>query len=242
VSASFVGKRNYSVAEIKQAVAEGIVRREGWIYTEDDTSADINVRLFIEHDIALVGVRLRKQPLHRRSYERITQPGSLKPPIAAAMVFLATHYNSAGRIDPFLIDPCCGSGIIPVEAAQMGIQACAGDVSLSAVRTTQHNAWQAQVNIQLSQWDACSLPLAAESVNCLVSNLPWGVQASPTSELSQFYAKLFDELNRIMRPNGNVVLLTTIPIQYYFRRLYCVQKFEISLFGQTPTLWQLTAR
>jgi tRNA (guanine6-N2)-methyltransferase len=240
VSASFVGKRNYSVGEIKEVVAEGVAGGQGWHYTEDDRSADLNIRLFLEHDIALVGVRLGKRPLHQRSYEHITQNGSLKPTIAAAMVFLATHYLDESIVDPVIIDPCCGSGPIPIEAAQMGLQACAGDIEPAAVQNTQRNMSAAQVNFHLAQWDAGRLPFVAKSANTIVSNLPWGRQASTDGELTQFYANLFDEIKRVVCSRGVAVLLTTIPIECYLKRLDCVQKFEISLFGQTPTIWVLT--
>jgi tRNA G10 N-methylase Trm11 len=98
----------------------------------------------------------------------------------------------------------------------------------------------AQVNFHLAQWDAGRLPFVAKSANTIVSNLPWGRQASTDGELTQFYANLFDEIKRVVCSRGVAVLLTTIPIEFYLKRLDCVQKFEISLFGQTPTIWVLT--
>jgi tRNA G10 N-methylase Trm11 len=123
----------------------------------------------------------------------------------------------------------------------MRLPAYAGDIALSTVRTAQRNTLQAAANIHLAQWDARRLPFAPNSVNCLVSNLLWGRQASTNGELAKFYARLFDEINRVVCPRGVVVLLTTILLQDYLQSLYCVQKFEISLFGQTPTIWVLSA-
>src|SRR5215470_3367782 len=55
VTASFVGKRNYCVGEIKSALSEGIMANHGWRYTDDDGAADLNVRVFIENNIAFIG-------------------------------------------------------------------------------------------------------------------------------------------------------------------------------------------
>ena len=86
VTTNFVGRRNYSADEIKTALAAGIESSHGWRYTPDDGAAAFNVRLFIEHDQALVGVRLGATPLHRRSYKQEQRPGSLKPTVAAALL------------------------------------------------------------------------------------------------------------------------------------------------------------
>src|SRR5215471_9570460 len=52
VTASFVGKRNYGAEEIKCAVSEGVMIRHDWRYADDDAAADLNVRVFIEREIA----------------------------------------------------------------------------------------------------------------------------------------------------------------------------------------------
>src|SRR5262245_42901913 len=52
VTVSFVGKRNYRTEEVKNALSEGIITHHDWRYTDDDAAADLNVRVFIEHEIA----------------------------------------------------------------------------------------------------------------------------------------------------------------------------------------------
>ena len=82
MTASFIGKRNYNGDELKRSAAAGVETRCGWDYTTDDREADLNIRLFIVNEIAYVGVRLGKHPLHERAYKRIERPGALKPSIA----------------------------------------------------------------------------------------------------------------------------------------------------------------
>ena len=99
VTASFVGKRNYTSDEIKQAVANGISQQQGWMYTPDDRAADLNIRVFIEHEVAYVGMRLGKHPLHERPYKVVQRAGSLKPSVAAAMLQLAYLQPGQGLLD-----------------------------------------------------------------------------------------------------------------------------------------------
>ena len=77
VTANFVGRRNYTSSEIKSAIAKGVETITGWRYTEDDRQSDINLRVFIDHNTAMVGMRLGKSPLHRRTYKQEHLPGSL---------------------------------------------------------------------------------------------------------------------------------------------------------------------
>src|SRR2546423_14813204 len=88
VTASFVGKRNYSTAEIKHEIAAGVEAGHGWTYCRDDAAADLTIRLFIEHDVALVGVRLGKTALTKRPYKPAHLPGSLKSPVAGGLVMM----------------------------------------------------------------------------------------------------------------------------------------------------------
>jgi putative N6-adenine-specific DNA methylase len=53
--------------------------------------------------------------LHKRGYRRLAGEAPLKETLAAALIYL-----SRWRADRALIDPLCGSGTIPIEAAMIG--------------------------------------------------------------------------------------------------------------------------
>src|SRR5690606_3749488 len=110
-------------------------------------------------------------PQHERPYKVVERPGALKPSVAAAMLVLAA-VQPAHR----LIDPCCGSGTILIEAGLLGANAQGGDLDAEAVAAARANAQAAQIAIPIEQWDARSLPLPPASVDRVVSNLPWGRQ------------------------------------------------------------------
>jgi 23S rRNA G2445 N2-methylase RlmL len=230
VTASFVGKRNYGSEEIKGAVSEGIMSHHDWRYT-DDAAADLNVRVFIERETAFVGLRLGRRPLHEREYKKVHRAGSLKPPVAAAMLLL-----TGAAPGQSLLDPCCGAGTILVEAGKIGAAVCGGDIDLSAVSAARVNARAAGIAAGINVWDACVLPISDGSVERIVSNLPWGRQAPISGGLARFYRDLCAEMRRVLAPGGRIAVLTNAPQLMRFQDLRRDNQLEISLFGQTPTI------
>jgi tRNA (guanine6-N2)-methyltransferase len=231
ITANFVGKRNYTTQEIKQVCAEGIAASHRWPHTPDDGVADLNVRIFIEHNTALVGVRLGNRPLHRRSYKESHVPGSLKPSVAAALLSLV-------EIEPGMrvLDPCCGGGTILIEAAMEGATAHGGDNDPVAIAAARTNIDAAGVPVQIRLWDAQALPIRGGSIDRIASNLPWGRQAGVDASLATFYQRVCTEMRRVLVPGGRVALLTDAPHLVDFRDLEYAEQIEISLFGQTPTI------
>ena len=235
VSANFVGKRNYTSSEIKAVVAAGISAAYGWQYAENDDASDLNIRLFIEHEVAVVGMRLASHPLHRRTYKQSSVPGSLKSTVAAAMLWLAGVKPAAS-----VLDPCCGAGTILLEAARWGATAQGGDIDPAAVAASYTNAQHAQLAVAVQTWDAHALPLADQSVDHVVSNLPWGRQVQVDDALADFYGALGREMQRVLATEGSLVLLTNLPHLVTMPALTCQRQLEISLFGQNPTLMLFT--
>lgn len=231
VTASFIGKRNYSSDEIKQAIAAGIESGHPWHYTADDRAADLNIRVFIEGETAYIGLRLSRSPLHERGYKTVERPGSLKPPVAAAMLMLA-------GIQPGLpvLDPCCGAGTILIEAALLGANPSGGDMDMEAVTAAQTNAAEAGVTVDIQGWDARTLPLETNSIPYIVTNLPWGRQISVDDQLATFYSAVCAEFSRVLTPGGRIAILTSTPKLLLLTQLELRDSIEISLFGQKPTI------
>jgi 23S rRNA G2445 N2-methylase RlmL len=227
VTANFVGKRNYATDEIKTALAQAAASRMGWRYVEDDAKSELNLRAFIEHGMCYFGLRLGERSLHRRPYKIFHTEGSLKPPVAAAMLRL----SKAGEA---LIDPTCGSGTILIEAALAGIRAAGGDIDQEALRAAAGNAKAAGLRIPLSHWDARRLPLSSGSVRRIAANLPWGRQVEVSEALAGFYNSACQEMCRVLQPQGRVVLLTSLPDLVHLAGLQLEARLEISLFGQNP--------
>ena len=231
ITANFVGKRNYNTDEIKHACASGIMESQGWVYSEDDSNADLNIRIFIEGETAEVGVRLAARSLSKRPYKQEHVPGSLKPAVAAALLRLANM-----REDTRVLDPCCGAGTILIEAKSYAAIARGGDIAQHAVTAARLNAAQAGVDVDIQQWDARALPILDNSIDRVISNLPWGRAVITDGSLPTLYENICAEIERVLVPGGRTVLLTNLPDLVQFKRLECYHQIEISLFGQTPTV------
>jgi tRNA (guanine6-N2)-methyltransferase len=232
LSVSFVGKRNYTSEEMKRVIAQELEQtHRGWLYQQDDRLADLNVRVFLEHDVATVGVRVGKTPLHDRWYQRVHLPGALKPSVAAALVLLAQTTSTTT-----VLDPCCGSGTILIEAALQGANACGGDRNPAAVAAARTNVAAAGVTVPIFHWDATSLPLANASIDRVITNLPWGRQVPVDIALPVLHQRLFTQMRRVLAPAGRLMVLTHAPDLLDPLDLSCVEQIEISLFGQRPTI------
>jgi 23S rRNA G2445 N2-methylase RlmL len=235
ITANFVGKRNYSTDEIKHDVANGVEASHGWEYRERDAEADLNLRVFIEHERAYLGLRLAQSPLHERPYKIATIAGSLKPTVAAAMIRMG-NFDAGATI----VDPVCGAGTIPIEAVLSGLLAIGGDIHGDALEAARRNAAEAGVHVDWRAWDARSLPLQAASVDGIVANLPWGRQIEVDQDLKSFYVACIHEMARVVRPGGSIVVLSSLHALLAeaapLASLVVETEREISLFGQTPTI------
>jgi len=232
LTVNFVGKRNYSGDELKAALGKALAQRLSWTWQERDDDAQLNVRMFIEHQIAHLGMRIGLRPLHERSYKLAHVPGSLRPPVAAAMLACAGALPGER-----LLDPCCGAGTILVEAHSRGLHVLGGDCDQVALDAAGANlATAGHGGVRLQRWDLTALPLADGSVERVVTNLPWDRQVAVGSELEGFHRRAMHEIARVLTPSGSATVLTTHPQLVAIpgrTRTSCV---EISLHGQTPVI------
>jgi tRNA (guanine6-N2)-methyltransferase len=245
ITASFVGARTYSRYEIADAVSKGIADSTNWDYVENRPEShaehDLDLRIILEGEQGLVGLRLGSHPLHRRRYKLVSRPGSLKASVAYAMAFLI-DLQPHERI----IDPCCGVATIAIEAGRCvhPRPALASDISREALEAAQTNAQASAFAPLLFAADASSLPLPRASMDAVLSNLPFGRQVAVEGDLSANYSTMLQEIARILRSDGRAALLTdggsafmqalqTVPC------LRLVGAHQISLFGAHPHIYVL---
>ncbi|NMB45182.1 MAG: class I SAM-dependent RNA methyltransferase [Firmicutes bacterium] len=107
-------------AIVKKAVVESLKKRyhRDW-FPEDGPLYKIEVALL--KDIATITIDTTGLGLHKRGYRTLIGPAPLKETLAAAMIMLARWDHDIALIDPF-----CGSGTIPIEAALMGLNIAPG--------------------------------------------------------------------------------------------------------------------
>ncbi len=242
VTASMVGPhRNYSRYDVGEAVRQGMPRSLGWTYLDqrDRTATpDLDLRVLLEDDSGVIGIRLGDRPLHRREYKAQHLPGSLKPPVAYCMARLA----GIDRGD-IVLDPTCGVGTIAIEATSLlsDVVVVAGDLNPMAVHAAATNTQRAVAHVGLFLGDATRLPLPDASVTRIVCNLPWGQQAGTPESLEHTYQLLVSECVRVLADDGRVVLLTDrtpllwAPLERT-GRLHLTFAQQISLYGSHPTI------
>jgi tRNA (guanine6-N2)-methyltransferase len=266
VTASYLGRRNYNRYDIEGAVADGLDRLVPWRFVPNSADApdafDLDVRVLLEDDWALVGIRLGHEPLHRRPYKVATQPGSLKPPVAFCLCMLAEL-----RPADILLDLACGVGTIVIEAATLLPQGLAigGDVDATAVAGAARNMdaaglpyariaadtlWQqvqarpADLRALLYHGDARALKGPADGVQAIVSNLPWGQQVNASADIAPLYRQIVRRIDYLLAATGRTVLLTThtqVLEQALAQHPQLVAQpgLTLSLFGAHPTAYLL---
>lgn len=208
VIASFLGRRNYNRYEIEDSLAEGISRSARWRYapqrTETAIPIDVSFRIHLTDDGAILGLRLTRAPLHRRTYKISSRVGTLHPPLAFAMGLLSSAHNHHHVLDPF-----CGVGTIPIELVRLDstIHAFGFDIAPESIHKAIINAQAADVDAQFFVGDAAQLPFSDGSIDRIVSNPPWGQAVEVKGKLQAGPLPFFQEMQRVSRGNMTTVLL-----------------------------------
>jgi putative N6-adenine-specific DNA methylase len=101
-------------AIVKKAIVENMKQRykKDWF---DENGPIYKVEVALLKDVATLTIDTSGQGLHKRGYRTLIGEAPLKETMAAALILL-----SKWRSDIALIDPFCGSGTIPIEAALIG--------------------------------------------------------------------------------------------------------------------------
>ncbi len=110
----------------------------------------------------------------KRSRRMVEREGALRPSVAAAMVHLAGPPG-------LLLDPCCGSGTIVMEARDIGWRAFGSDLDPSIARRN---------GVSVVQADARRLPFGDSSYDAVVSNLPFGGKFELTEGLTEDFLRV----------------------------------------------------
>jgi putative N6-adenine-specific DNA methylase len=118
VNGTSVKSKLYSVPDCQAIVKKAIVERLKQTYDVDqfpETGAAYTVKVTLLKDRVTVTLDTSGSGLHKRGYRVRDVAAPLKETLAAAMVQLS--FWKPGRL---MVDPFCGSGTIPIEAAMIG--------------------------------------------------------------------------------------------------------------------------
>ena len=99
---------------IGKAIVESMKRKYALEYFPKD-GADYPVRVTLNKDRVTVSIDTSGESLHKRGYRRLTAKAPITETLAAAIIMLTPW-----KADRILVDPFCGSGTFPIEAALIG--------------------------------------------------------------------------------------------------------------------------
>ena len=115
--AASVKSRLFSPSDIQSIMKKAMVERLKDVYHcnwFEESGNSFPIRVFLMKDEVTVGLDSTGESLHKRGYRKLTAKAPIAENLAAALILL-TPWNR----DRILVDPFCGSGTFPIEAAMM---------------------------------------------------------------------------------------------------------------------------
>lgn len=115
--AASVKSKLFSPSDIQSIMKKAMVECLKEVYGVDwfsEEGSSFPVRAFLMKDEVTVALDSTGDSLHKRGYRKLTAKAPIAENLAAALIML-TPWNK----DRVLVDPFCGSGTIPIEAAMM---------------------------------------------------------------------------------------------------------------------------
>ncbi|MCD8196082.1 MAG: class I SAM-dependent RNA methyltransferase [Lachnospiraceae bacterium] len=122
--ASSIKSKLFSPSDIQSIVKKAMVERLKTVYGIEwfpETGAEYPVRISFMKDEALVCLDTSGLSLHKRGYRTMVSRAPIKETLAAALIMLTPW-----KKDRILVDPFCGSGTFPIEAAMMAANIAPG--------------------------------------------------------------------------------------------------------------------
>ena len=180
------------------------------------------VLLFTRHKCFLA---LLLHSIEKKRYERrkphlrpFFSPGVIMPKLARVLVNL-----SAVKAEDILLDPFCGTGGILIEAGMVGATPIGMDIQAKMVRGASQNLLFYHLKGHLITADATDIPLRVNSVDAVVTDLPYGrvslisgdINAkSRASFIERLYEEAIGEIYRVLKRGRKAVIVFNSPTLY----------------------------
>jgi 23S rRNA (guanine2445-N2)-methyltransferase / 23S rRNA (guanine2069-N7)-methyltransferase len=125
VSQSAITHAHFAALRVKDAIADRVRADAGERPSVDVQRPDVRVHVRIRRDGATIAIDLAGDPLHRRGYRARGVAAPLKENLAASML-LRAQWPRIARDGGDFVDPMCGSGTLPIEAALIAADVAPG--------------------------------------------------------------------------------------------------------------------
>ena len=228
----------HSVPSCQSIIKKAIVSRLSDFYVQnhfDETGANYRIRFSILKNHVTLLLDTSGAGLHKRGYRAVDVAAPMKETLAAALVRLSFWKEGVMRRDKdnpdhvarILVDPCCGSGTILIEAAMMARNIAPGlnrkfaamawdfipeelwnEERQAAIAAAMANAMEAGVeeDISFSRMDMRKFR-ADESNGIIITNPPYGERIGDKEAIHKIYARLKEILEK--DPTWSLFMITT---------------------------------
>jgi putative N6-adenine-specific DNA methylase len=140
---------NFAALKIKDAIADRFRFKTGIRPDVNTQWPDARIYAHLTTDTVTIYIDTSGEPLFKRGWRQDTGEAPLKETLAAAMIaasgWIDTIDEETGEFAPFY-DPCCGSGTIAIEAAQIACNIAPG--------STRRFGFEKLLPFQPHVWDA----------------------------------------------------------------------------------------
>lgn len=137
--AASVKSKLFSSRDIQSIIKKAMVEKLKLQYHTEWFPEDGNsypLRVFIMNDVVTIGIDTSGDSLHKRGYRLLPSKAPIAENLAASIIML-----SPWNRDRILVDPFCGSGTIPIEAALM-----ASNIAPGMNRSFISESWENLIN------------------------------------------------------------------------------------------------
>ena len=122
--AASIKSKLFSPSDIQSVMKKAMVERMKEAYGIQwfpETGSSYPLRVFLYKDNVTVGIDTTGVSLHKRGYRTLTSKAPITETLASALIMLTPW-----KKDRILVDPFCGSGTFPIEAAMMAANMAPG--------------------------------------------------------------------------------------------------------------------
>ncbi|MDQ2850331.1 MAG: methyltransferase domain-containing protein [Actinomycetota bacterium] len=173
--------------------------RAGWVNAPGDWQVNLDVELGAAQ-LGSLAWAARFGTLRRL-------PAATPVPVVAGLLRLAKCAPQ-----DVLLDPCAGVGTVPIVDAisRRDGRGIAVELQAHAVELAGSNIADRDLagRIDLVHGDATNLELTDQSVDRVVTDLPFGKRIGSNADNIELYPRVLREIERVLTPSGRCVLLT----------------------------------
>lgn len=212
VNTERIGEHEYTSIDISRVIGDVVVelvyRSYGRRPRVDLRSPDVIVYAYAVENELSIGILLTGPwSMHRRGYRVYDHPAALKATIANAMLYLV------GSMDKkVLVDPMCGGGTIPIEAALMHEDGLfiGTDINRRHIAGAEANAVAAGVweRVVFRVWDARRIHGLGYDVDYMVLNPPYGIRYGDPYSIKGLYRRFLESAYQCLVDGGRIALIT----------------------------------